>query len=131
MQAPNDRRAYLTTRPAPDPRRDSLVCLRARIPATGAVGAAAISLRYVPDRLILTPHGWRAYVEEALGRVAFPSVEELATAALDDLANELVPRWLEVHIATLSVDDAGHEVMVEDRQPTWSNPTLFARLRLP
>jgi 7-cyano-7-deazaguanine reductase len=46
---------------------------------------------------------------------------------LDDLNNELVPRWVELTVER----DAPlpHRVVIEDRQPNWDNPQLMARLR--
>lgn len=130
MQDPITRRALLLTLPNPEPRRDAMIRLRARVPATGAVGAAEVILHYVPDKLIVSPHGWRDFIENGMASVAFPSLEAMTAAVLDDLLNELVPRWLGVHTQALSVDGAGHEVILEDHQPAWSNPALLSRFRM-
>jgi hypothetical protein len=39
----------------------------------------------------------------------------------------LVPRWAEVTVER--VLPTPHRVVVEDRQPNWDNPHLFARMR--
>ena len=50
---------------------------------------------------------------------------------LDDVNNEVVPRWVQVTV-TAPGDRAagvdGHGVMLEDRQPRWDNPALLSRL---
>ncbi|WP_343055005.1 hypothetical protein [Azospirillum oleiclasticum] len=109
------RREDLVTLPSPDPRHDYLVELRA------AAGPVALRVRYVPDRLILDPASLARHTEGLTG-----GLEAVALALLDDLANELVPRWLEV---TASAETPlPHRVVAEDRQPAWDNPTLLARL---
>ena len=47
---------------------------------------------------------------------------------LDDVNNELIPRWAQVEL-TAGPGDAGdcHGVIIEDRQPGWDNPALLAR----
>ncbi|MEO5338350.1 MAG: hypothetical protein H7841_15890 [Magnetospirillum sp. WYHS-4] len=114
------RRSRLSVRPDPDPKLDYLVTLEGEI---GGERPAAIELRYVPDRLILVPESFAAYLED-LGRRDWESLESLAVALLDDLRNELVARWLQV-----ALQGSGHAVLVEDRQPKWDNPRLLARLR--
>ncbi|PWC31154.1 hypothetical protein [Azospirillum sp. TSO35-2] len=114
------RRERLTTRPSPDPRHDYLVELRGE-PMPGT----RLTLRLVPDRLVPDPAGVVAYLA-TFADVA-EGLEALALAVLDDLNNELVPRWVEVTVER----DAPlpHRVVIEDRQPTWDNPQLLGRLR--
>ncbi len=110
----------MTTAPSPDSRHDFLVELRGEpIPGT------RLTIRVVPDRLILESAGFVQYLAEPPDGV--PSPESLAMAVLDDLNNELVPRWVEVTVER----DAPlpHRVVIEDRQPNWDNPQLMARLR--
>lgn len=111
------RRALLAVLPTPDARHDYLVALTAE-PAPGT----RLHLRYVPDRHVLDPAALPAYA------AALPAqgLEALAVAVLDDLNNELVPRWVEV---TAERDaPLPHRVVIEDRQPMWDNPHLFARM---
>lgn len=110
------RRERLTTAPNPDARHDYLVTL------TGAPQPGTrLELRYVPDRWVIEPAGFAAYLD---GLTTFTGgLEALALAVLDDIGNELVPRWSEVR-----VESASHRVVVEERQPAWDNPHLFARM---
>lgn len=115
------RRHLLTTAPNPDARHDYLVDLEGEpIPGT------RLAVRYVPDRLIADPAGFAAYLR-ALAGPAGGGLEALALAVLDDLNNELVPRWAEVTAERSA--PLPHRVVVEDRQPNWDNPPLFARMR--
>jgi 7-cyano-7-deazaguanine reductase len=115
------RRDLLKTRPDPAARQDYLVTFEGRV--AGVMGAT-VELRFVPDRLLLDPVSFQAYLD-AVGGFAWGSLESLGAAMQDDLRNELVPRWL-----LLSVEGQGHRVLFEDRQPKWDNPRLLARLRL-
>jgi len=115
VSAPLRRRDTLLTGPSPDPRHDYLVELSA------TAGPLALRVRYVPDRLILDPASLLHHLPALSG-----SPEAVALGLLDDLANELVPRWVEV-VAT-ATDPLPHRVAVEDRQPGWDNPYLLARL---
>lgn len=120
------RRSVLRTQTNPAPRRDYLVELTGRMdegePAT-------LALRYVPDRLILDPNSFTSYVR-ALGEAAWPSLEHLAAAVAEDVANELVARWAQVAVtADPTADGFGHAILVEDRNPRWDNKALLERLR--
>ncbi|WP_448206592.1 hypothetical protein [Azospirillum sp. sgz302134] len=115
------RRELLTTRPSPDARHDYLVELAGE-PAPGT----RLTVRYVPDRVVMEPGGFGAYLP-ALADLAAEGLEVLALAVLDDLNNELVPRWAEVTAERTT--PLPHRIVVEDRQPTWDNPHLFDRMR--
>ncbi|MDW3208025.1 MAG: hypothetical protein R8L07_21015 [Alphaproteobacteria bacterium] len=89
-------------------------------------GGASLQLRYVPDKLLLQEDAFGVYL------AALPdaeSLESLAAMVLDDLNNELVPRFLQIRVAA-SEDglDSGHAVLMEDRRPRWDNPALLSRL---
>ncbi|WP_431860332.1 hypothetical protein [Azospirillum sp.] len=110
------RRERLTTAPNPDARHDYLVTLTGE-PQPGM----RLELRYVPDRWVIDPAGFAAYLGEL---TTFPGgLEALALAVLDDVGNEAVPRWTEVR-----AERATHRMVVEDRQPGWDNPHLFGRM---
>ena len=113
------RRDLLSTTPNPDARHDYLVELTGE-PMAGT----RLAVRYVPDRVVAEPQGFAAYLG-ALSDVA-GGLEALALAVLDDLNNELVPRWAEV--TAERTEPLPHRVVVEDRQPNWDNPQLFARM---
>lgn len=116
------RREILSTAANPDARHDYLVELHGE-PAPGT----RLTLRYVPDRAVATPDGVAAYLGALSGTAENSAPEALALAVLDDLNNELIPRWVEVTVErTLPVPQ---RVVVEDRQPSWDNPHLFIRLR--
>ncbi|PWC85229.1 hypothetical protein TSH100_16090 [Azospirillum sp. TSH100] len=121
------RRERLSTRPSPDARHDFLVELNGQ-PLPGV----RLTLRLVPDLLVPEPASVVAYLAEFAGfggtGGSAGGLEALAVAILDDLNNELVPRWVEV--AVESDVPLPHRVVIEDRQPTWDNPRLLGRLRL-
>ncbi|MBY6265747.1 hypothetical protein EI613_28085 [Azospirillum sp. 412522] len=117
------RRERLSTRPSPDARHDFLVELRGE-PLPGV----RLTLRLVPDLLVPEPASVTAYLAEFTGVDGFAGgLETLAVAILDDVNNELVPRWVEVTVE--SEEPLPHRVVIEDRQPTWDNPRLMERLR--
>lgn len=115
------RRDLLTTAPTPDARHDYLVEL-----AGEPVSGTRLTVRYVPDRVVVESGGFAEYLS-TLAPLAGGGPETLALAVLDDLNNELVPRWAEVTIERAAPQL--HRVVVEDRQPNWDNPHLFARMR--
>tara|TARA_Y100000813_G_scaffold185391_1_gene157229 strand:- start:1036 stop:1419 length:384 start_codon:yes stop_codon:yes gene_type:complete len=119
------RRAVLAPDPNPDRNLDLVSTLSGRLAALGA--SVDVALRYVPDALVLRPGAFAAYLT-TLENADWPSHENLAATILQDVSNELVPRW--VQIAT-QMGDPGrpeHRVLVEDRQPHWDNPALLNHL---
>lgn len=125
---PAERRARLAAVPGPTG-REYVVALAGRVGAWfgSPAAGASVALRYVPDRMVVEPAAFAAYLE-ALGGHAWPALEHCAAAIVDDFNNELVPRWVQV-ILSAPDDGAVHEVMVEDRQPRWDNRELLGRLR--
>ncbi|MBM3599007.1 MAG: hypothetical protein FJX35_12375 [Alphaproteobacteria bacterium] len=117
------RRAGLAALANPGGQLDYLVSLAA------AVGTANVTLRYVPDRLVLAPGAFERYAAELPKAIPgdWPSPEALAIAILHDINNEIVPRWLQVTVAC-GVVAATHAVAVVDQQPNWKNPGLLARV---
>ncbi len=57
--------------------------------------------------------------------------EELALAIIEDINNEVVPRWVQVQIETRTdtpqPNASAYRVLIEDRQPNWDNPQITAR----
>ncbi|MBO6865164.1 MAG: hypothetical protein RLW87_05555 [Alphaproteobacteria bacterium] len=89
-------------------------------------GGAALELRYVPDKLLLQEDAFGVYLA---GLPDAESLESLAAMVLDDLNNELVPRFLQIRVRASEDElDSGHAVLMEDRRPRWDNPALLSRL---
>ena len=124
-----ERRSRLATTANPDARHDYVVSLTAELQIGGLGPAVSATLRYVPDRHVLQTPALASYVA-AIEAMSWPSLETLATTVLADLNNELIPRWIHVRLATVGDDGAGirHDVDIEDRQPSWDNERLIARL---
>lgn len=128
------RRHLLATGPNPGHAADYLVRLEGRIEGRAAgstARAARVSLRYVPDRLVLDPAAFAAYLRET-GGAEWSRLEELAVLLLDDLNSEVVPRWIRVEVSAADPGEAGLEAysaVVEDHQPHWENAPLLAPLR--
>lgn len=91
-------------------------------------GYARVDVRYVPDKLLITTEAFEYYLHSfEHGEVS--ALESFALAVLDDLNNELVPRWLQIRVTADEKGlDRGHRVMIEDRQPKWDNPALLANI---
>lgn len=98
---------------------------------SGALGPSGlhVSLRYVPDKLLVDDQSLAAFFA-SLARPEPIAPETVALAILDELNNEIVPRW--VQIAVTGGNDAGGQpsqtVSVEDRQPNWENLGILGRL---
>lgn len=123
------RRALLETTPNPARRHgepvDYLVFYEARLDSIQAF----LRLTYAPGKLILTPDALQRYLD-ALDRDSTLPVEALAHVVLDDMNDELVPRWVQIVVEQPA--EAGrraltHRVLVEDREPRWDDPALLAR----
>ncbi|MAN79323.1 MAG: hypothetical protein CMM77_01060 [Rhodospirillaceae bacterium] len=120
------RRAVLDPVPNPDRNIDFVSSLSGRLSAFG--GTVDVALRYVPDALTVSPGAFAAYLR-ALEGGDWPSHENLSTTILQDVSNELVPRWVQVVTRQEKTGAASeHKVLVEDRQPQWNNAALLAHL---
>ena len=85
-----------------------------------------VRLRYVADRLVLTPDGFVAYLQTRARDAREILPEALAASIAEDIANEIVPKWLQV---TFNAEGTlRHTVTVEDRQPGWDHATLLRGL---
>ena len=125
------RRILLETDNNPDRRLDYVVTLQGRVRHGSQVQLSAlVRLRYIPDALILPPQSFIDYLD-ALSKADWPSLEQLSNTILDDFNNEIVPRWVQLNVsAPFEGEVEGeHSVTLEDRQPTWSNEHLIARLK--
>lgn len=126
------RRKLLITAANPAQRLDYVITIARKLSLGSGAGEAALALRYIPDRLILDQAAIAAYMR-ALEQLAGTGLEALAHTLLDDISNELVPRWVEVNLTqTAAPTDAPgtfYTVTMEDRQPNWSNPQVLSRLK--
>ena len=126
----NARRALLATAASPGGSRlDYMVSLGGELAGAADGAPLAVTLRYVPDRLTLDPASFARYLA-AVGDAGLGSVEAVGVAVLEDVNNEVVPRWIQVAVAAGGNAGAGPVgVLLEDRQPKWDNPALLSRLR--
>ena len=100
-----------------DLRQDVLVSMRHEI------GKLQIKIDYVPDRRLIVResiHHWIKTYDKWQG-----SHEWLVLNILDDINNEVVPRWVRV---VLWISDS-ESLMVEDRQPRWRTSPMIATLK--
>lgn len=126
----DERRALLTTSPNPDETLDYITGLQGALQIFNHGKPAHLAIRYVPDRLIVNPEAFGQYLA-ALSGQEWQTLEQLATTVLSDLSNQLVARWFRVAVRTPEGAYPGlgtHEVLVEDRQPGWDNPSLLSRV---
>ena len=115
----NDRRQRLATTANPAPWHD----YRVRWGGTLADGRL-LTAEYVPDRLVLTPRAFADYLGQ-LDSAPWQTLEELVVTVLDDLNNQLVPRWVRV-TGSLEQGPIRHHATAQDRQPGWDNPGLLS-----
>ena len=121
-----DRRRLLITQPNPDESIDYLVLLNGRIKQSES-GPIDVKINYVPDRQIIEATSLSIYFD-TVGTEMFPSTENAGILLLDDINNELVPRWIQITVSQkFSVDDFTHlhESRFQDSQPNWSNSQLL------
>lgn len=119
------RRKQLSTEVGPETKTDYLVTLKGEMDAS----SAHVRLHYVPDKFVLNPISFEHYLM-ALDQTDWQNLETLALAILDDINNEVVPRWAQILIqSTNDISGNGHRVLVQDRQPNWDNAPLLDRLR--
>ncbi len=112
------RRESLFVEANPAPQRDYVITLRGTLDF-GDRGE--LVLRYVPDKYVLPRAAFSEYCS-IMARQDWPMPESRANEVLDDMNNELVPRWVSVRLIALD----GHEIVLEDRQPDWSNDSLLS-----
>jgi 7-cyano-7-deazaguanine reductase len=124
------RRALLQTVASPAQRLDYVVTVRRQLKL--AAGPARLAIRYVPDALVLDQDAIAGYMH-VLEAAPWDSLEDLAATVLEDFSNELVARWIEVGVSKTSQTGGDavfdYAIVMEDRQPNWSNPHLMGRLK--
>lgn len=89
----------------------------------------SLTVSYVADRFLVTRDGFAAYARARTVAVPWDMPLESLTAVIaDDLANELVPKWLRVTFVQEAPGGPRHVVAIEDRQPGWDHPSLLKAL---
>lgn len=126
---PTPGRMALRVRANPGPRQDYVVRLTATLAprqTDATVPPVRVTLDYVPDRVVLDPDAFVEYVD-GLARTPWDGLEALGLAVLDDINNEVVPRWLRVRVSvgtgSRTAAAAGlrrYGVTLTDRQPSWT-----------
>jgi 7-cyano-7-deazaguanine reductase len=124
------RREPLRTLPSPDSRIDIVTSLNGSIDWKSDADPVRVLIRYVPDRDVLEPSGFEEYLSN-LGSIDWPTLEAAGAAILDDVNNQVVPRFVLVSVEIGFTDDetAAHSVLLEDNQPGWNNASLLSRLK--
>lgn len=125
-----ERRNLIETGPNPGSQFDYVVTLQSELTGASTVFPARLTLRYVPDRLILAPGCLKEYFKE-VEAIDFENLEKAAVMLMEDFNNELVPRWINLRLDKHTADSDSvqhHEAALEDRQPKWNNPRLLDRL---
>ncbi len=110
------RRLLLDTASNPAARQESLISWSGRL-----TDGRGLSLEYVPDRRILSPTAFAAYLK-ALDATDWPTLEALVSTMLDDINNELVPRW--VRVTGNQEGTVAHKVSLRDSQPGWDGNAI-------
>ena len=113
-------RTFLKTTQNPNPKLDYITELRNQLSST-----LWVTLTYVPDKLLLRPEAFISYLEATLPTLAEP-YENFAHIFLEDVNNEVVPRWLRIEV--ISEKDPTRRIVLIDRQPKWNNAPLLASL---
>ncbi|MBG05300.1 MAG: hypothetical protein CMM59_14640 [Rhodospirillaceae bacterium] len=123
MSAFRTDRSRLQSFANPNPKIDYI----SRLNGDAQNGALTVSLFYVPDKLVLLTAAFQEYLAD-IQITETAALEPVALQVLDDINNEVVPRWVEVKIWARSESKKSTSVIVVDQQPKWTNPSLLARL---
>lgn len=119
------RQAAIETLPNPNTALDYLSRQDSEIGGTSTI---KVRLCYVPGKLVISSEAFGQYLHSINVSGDLP-LEGLAHIILDDLNNELVPRWIQILlIANDHGLDRGHKILIEDREPNWNNPNLLGRV---
>ena len=124
------RRAVLQGLDNPGGRNDYVTGLQGRMTPIHYDGELNVFIRYVPDRMVVTPESFEAYLG-TVEKLEWSSLEDMANAMVKDVSNEMLTRWTQVVLKAAHPElahIANHEVNVEDRQPGWRNDDLIFRL---
>lgn len=111
-----------------NPHRAKAMTCALRQEITTDHGIFHIGLRYVPDKLLLSPASLAPYLQKRLDHKDV-APESLAPEILEDIMDQLIPKWGEVSV--LQITNAHGQkslVTAEDRQPHWQDDHLLKRL---
>ncbi len=125
-----DRRELLRCLPNPATGLDYMSKFAGQIKNLPSVEFFTVEIRYVPDRLVLDPACLGVYLSELSGREWSP-LETLTTTLLDDLQNQVIPRWVQVRLIANRTTDGipiCQTIIAEDAQPGWKNDVLLGRM---
>jgi len=125
-----ERRAFLEGHDNTGGRTDYVAGLQGRLNLSAPNAEATVIIRYVPDRHVVTPESFDAYLN-TLENLKWDSLEDVALAIVKDISNEMLTRWAQVNLKSTHPDLAHvslHDVTVEDRQPGWRNDDLLYRM---
>lgn len=98
----------IKTSPIPDTRKNWLITLEISEPVV-------ITIRIVPDKLIADHASLKEYVQAIL-KDNKSRPEDIILSIIENINNELVPKWLEVFY-----EHEGVSVKIEDRQAGFDN----------
>jgi 7-cyano-7-deazaguanine reductase len=90
-----------------------------------------VLIMYVPDRLVLTRECLEIYFS-SISNASYKSLESLAIEILDDVNNEIVPRWVQIDISALGSagsPECNTLITAIDRQPGWDNSNLLFKTK--
>ena len=120
FQEIDQRRSMIEIHRNPKAGLDYSITLDRALPLSDIAGDVILTIRYIPDHFVATPESLDAYSAH-LAAQDWSSLENLAATLIDDLNNELIPRWIEVCLkTTLAGGETGYEIRMEDRRPDWT-----------
>lgn len=125
-----ERRNLIRTAPNPGKKLDYVVTIHKTVSGSSPLFPAELVLRYVPDKLVVIPESLETYFQE-VSEISFENFENAAVLLLDDFNNELVPRWICLHLEKKDTSQDHiqfHQATIEDHQPKWHNERLLERL---
>lgn len=95
------RRAIVMGHDNPGGRTDYVAGLEGRIEPPAYGGDVGVVVRYVPDRLVLAPDSFEAYLA-TVEDIGWSSLEEMAAAMVANISNEMLTRWTQVNLRAAS-----------------------------
>lgn len=128
LETAKRRRVALTPTASPRTGLDYVVTLSGRLDVPSWSAPIAVTLRYVPDDLVIPPSSFQAYLA-IVGSLEWETLEQLSANVAGDIDAELLPRWMRVQLAT-RVGENDHRVDFEQTKPGWDNRMLLARLKI-